>query len=120
MKIVCAEPRRISAISLAQRVSAEMGDRGGPGSGGSLVGYSIRGESKVASTTRLTFATTVRCPSLLELTSQGVVLRMLESDEAFAGVTHIILDEVVRAGSKTSWRVASIACRRGRYDQRLA
>ena len=92
-----------------------MGDRGGPGSGGSLVGYSIRGESKVASTTRLTFATTVRCPSLLELTSQGVVLRMLESDEAFAGVTHIILDEVVRAVSMTNSTLRPSPIRRRRY-----
>ena len=39
--IVCTEPRRISAISLANRVSQEMGEAG-PGGDQSLIGYQIR------------------------------------------------------------------------------
>ena len=39
--IVVTEPRRISAISLATRVSQEMGESG-PGSNQSFVGYQIR------------------------------------------------------------------------------
>lgn len=90
-KIVVTEPRRISAISLAQRVSAELGDAPGTmGSKSSLVGYSIRMESKVSSSTRLTFVT------------NGIALRMLESGSdaesgkaaTFDEVTHIIVDEV--------------------------
>lgn len=84
-KIVVTEPRRISAISLAQRVSAELGDAPGTmGSKSSLVGYSIRLESKVSSSTRLTFMT------------NGIALRMLESGTTTTldGVTHIIVDEV--------------------------
>lgn len=49
------EPRRISAISLAERVSRELGDKGvdagGAGTDGSLVGYSIRLESKIGRNT---------------------------------------------------------------------
>ena len=66
-KILCTEPRRISAISLATRVSRELGEPPGVvGTLGSLVGYSIRLESITSKTTRLTFVT------------NGIALRMLE------------------------------------------
>lgn len=89
-KILVTEPRRISAISLAQRVSAELGDSpGAMGSSASLVGYSIRLESKSSANTRLLFVT------------NGIALRMLEGGSgsggkstAFDEVTHIIVDEV--------------------------
>ena len=59
-KILCTEPRRISAISLAQRVSRELGEPAGAcGSRSSLVGYTIRLESRTSASTRLTYATTV-------------------------------------------------------------
>jgi ATP-dependent RNA helicase DHX29 len=82
-KIFCTEPRRISAISLAQRVSEELGE--GPkdlGTFRSLVGYAIRLESKTSPQTRLVFATV------------GVVLRMLESTQDLHEVTHLVIDEV--------------------------
>lgn len=82
-KIFCTEPRRISAISLAQRVSEELGE--GPkdlGTFRSLVGYAIRLESKTSPSTRLVFATV------------GVVLRMLESTQDLIEVTHLVIDEV--------------------------
>ena len=54
-KIYVTEPRRISAISLAERVSRELGDRGvdagAAGDDGGLVGYSIRLESKIGRNT---------------------------------------------------------------------
>lgn len=81
-RIYVTEPRRISAISLAQRVSQELGEaQNSVGTDGSLVGYAIRLETHVARSTRLVYATT------------GIVLRMLESD-AFDGITHIVVDEV--------------------------
>jgi len=53
-KIYCTEPRRISAISLANRVSEEMGERKGDvGTPRSLVGYAIRLESQTSAQTRL-------------------------------------------------------------------
>ncbi|KAE8862961.1 hypothetical protein PTNB29_05523 [Pyrenophora teres f. teres] len=82
-KVYCTEPRRISAISLAQRVSQELGE--GPkdlGTMRSLVGYAIRLESKTSSQTRLVYATV------------GVVLRMLESSGGLQEVTHLVIDEV--------------------------
>ncbi|KAF8559205.1 P-loop containing nucleoside triphosphate hydrolase protein [Imleria badia] len=89
-KIYCTEPRRISAVSLAQRVSRELGDPSGMvGTLSSLVGYAIRLESNTTKNTRLTYITS------------GIALRMLErgsgrSDQgtAFDEITHIIIDEV--------------------------
>ncbi|KAJ9092668.1 hypothetical protein QFC21_006733 [Naganishia friedmannii] len=90
-KILVTEPRRISAISLADRVSKELGDTGVGGSDGqgSLVGYSIRLENKIGKNTRLAFVT------------NGIALRMLENSAGSEGqagsfdeVTHIVVDEV--------------------------
>ena len=80
--IICTEPRRISAISLAQRVSEEMGETG-LGQRDSLVGYQIRFESKCGPNTRLNYCTT------------GVLLRKLQSDVSLNQVTHVIVDEVI-------------------------
>ncbi|GAB7360486.1 hypothetical protein MBLNU230_g8437t1 [Neophaeotheca triangularis] len=82
-KVYCTEPRRISAISLATRVSEEMGERKGDvGTSRSLIGYSIRLESNTTAQTRLVYATV------------GIVLRMLESKDGLNEVTHLVLDEV--------------------------
>ncbi|KAF4999720.1 hypothetical protein FGRMN_2285 [Fusarium graminum] len=82
-KIYCTEPRRISAISLARRVSEELGEnRNELGTNRSLVGYSIRLEANTSRETRLVFATT------------GIVMRMLEGSNDLQEVTHLVLDEV--------------------------
>ncbi|KAI3554166.1 helicase associated domain-containing protein [Colletotrichum abscissum] len=82
-KIFCTEPRRISAISLARRVSEELGEgRNDLGTPRSLVGYSIRLEANTSRETRLVFATT------------GIVMRMLEGSNDLREVTHLVLDEV--------------------------
>ncbi|KAI0473028.1 helicase associated domain-containing protein [Xylariaceae sp. FL0804] len=82
-KIYCTEPRRISAISLARRVSEELGEgRGDLGTARSLVGYSIRLESNTSKETRLVYATT------------GIVMRMLEGSNELREITHLVLDEV--------------------------
>lgn len=77
VEIVCTQPRRISAISVAERVSDER-----IGRIGNTIGYQIRLESKVSAYTRLTFCTT------------GILLRRLESESTLPQVTHIIVDEV--------------------------
>ena len=82
----CTQPRRISALGLADRVSAErcsaVGDE---------VGYAIRGESKrKPGQTRITFVTT------------GVLLRRLQTNgssqkdmvTALADISHIVIDEI--------------------------
>lgn len=58
--IICTQPRRISAVSVAARISSEMGENLGE-----TVGYQIRLESKHSAQTRLLFCTT------------GVLLRQL-------------------------------------------
>lgn len=56
-KIYVTEPRRISAISLARRVSEELGEsKNDVGTARSLVGYAVRLESKVSQQTRLVYA----------------------------------------------------------------
>ena len=73
--ILVTQPRRLSAIGVAARVSAERVDDGS-------VGYAVRGESKQDKHTKLLFCTT------------GVVLRRLGSGDRLKGVTHVIVDEV--------------------------
>ena len=56
-KVYVTEPRRISAISLARRVSEELGEsKSDVGTTRSLVGFAVRLESKVSSSTRLVYA----------------------------------------------------------------
>lgn len=56
-KIYVTEPRRISAISLARRVSEELGEsKNDVGTFRSLIGFAVRLESKVSQATRLVFA----------------------------------------------------------------
>lgn len=82
--IVCTQPRRISAIGLADRVSSERVD-----TCGKETGYVIRGENKTGSMTRISFVTT------------GVLLRMIQSifgsshhDSFFDNLGYIFIDEV--------------------------
>ena len=83
--IVCTQPRRISALGLADRVSAERCS-----AVGEEVGYAIRGDSQVSSQTRISFVTT------------GVLLRRLQSGSGSDGdvatslddITHVVVDEI--------------------------
>jgi len=77
---VCTQPRRVAAVSLAERVAQEMGERGA-GARDGLVGYQIRMEAKTTAATRLTFCTT------------GILMRKLQTDPLLEQYTHIILDE---------------------------
>ncbi|KAL2429000.1 putative helicase C15C4.05 [Exophiala dermatitidis] len=82
-RILVTQPRRISAVTLARRVSQELGEaRNDLGTTRSLVGYAIRLESKTSNTTRITYATT------------GVLLRMLEESPELDELDFLILDEV--------------------------
>lgn len=58
--IVCTQPRRISAVAVAERVAAERCQRVG-----GCVGYQIRLERRISAATRLTFCTTGVCQLLL-------------------------------------------------------
>ncbi|ONK74446.1 uncharacterized protein A4U43_C03F6330 [Asparagus officinalis] len=91
-KIVCTQPRRISAISVADRISYERGENVGD-----TVGYKIRLESKGGKQSSIMFCT------------NGVLLRLLISrgtnatngetatkplTDGLQGITHVIVDEI--------------------------
>lgn len=75
--IVVTQPRRIAAVGVAERIADERNERIG-----GVVGYQIRLENKISSSTRLTFCTT------------GILLRRLYSDPMLEKVTHLVIDEV--------------------------
>ncbi|XP_027936035.1 DExH-box ATP-dependent RNA helicase DExH1 isoform X1 [Vigna unguiculata] len=79
--IICTQPRRVSAISVATRISSERGE-----SIGETIGYQIRLESKRSADTRLLFCTT------------GVLLRQLVQDPDLKGVSHLLVDEIHERG----------------------
>ena len=91
--ILCTQPRRVAALSLADRVSNErcttLGDE---------VGYIIRGESKTSASTKITFMTT------------GVLLRRIQTSssmaEALHGISHIFIDEVHERSLDTDFLLA--------------
>ncbi|KAK7251699.1 hypothetical protein RIF29_35120 [Crotalaria pallida] len=79
--IICTQPRRISAMSVSERVAAERGEKLGES-----VGYKVRLEGIRGRDTRLLFCTT------------GVLLRRLLVDRSLNGVTHVIVDEIHERG----------------------
>ncbi|KAI3433652.1 hypothetical protein D9Q98_003461 [Chlorella vulgaris] len=79
--VVCTQPRRIAAISVAQRVANERGEVA-PGQQGCKVGYHVRLDAATSRDTRLLFCTT------------GILLRRLAGDPALLGVSHVLVDEV--------------------------
>ncbi|XP_072264096.1 ATP-dependent DNA/RNA helicase DHX36 [Pyxicephalus adspersus] len=78
--VVCTQPRRISAISVAERVAAE---RAEPCGRGNSTGYQIRLESQMPR----------KQGSILYCTT-GIVLQWLQSDKYLGNVSHIVLDEI--------------------------
>ncbi|XP_045500941.1 3'-5' RNA helicase YTHDC2-like [Colias croceus] len=78
VRIYCTQPRRISAVSVAERVAYERMEKIGQS-----VGYQIRLESRVSPRTVLHYCT------------NGVLLRtLMAGDDALTGVTHVFVDEV--------------------------
>ncbi|RVE42597.1 hypothetical protein evm_012766 [Chilo suppressalis] len=77
-RVYCTQPRRISAVSVAERVAFERQEKIGQS-----VGYQIRLESRVSPRTVLTYCT------------NGVLLRtLMAGDSSLTGVSHIFVDEV--------------------------
>ncbi|CAB1100894.1 unnamed protein product [Ectocarpus sp. CCAP 1310/34] len=75
-KIVCTQPRRISAIAVAERIAEERGERIG-----GTVGYTIRLESSVSKDTQLVLMT------------PGILLKKLGRDPMLKEFTHVLIDE---------------------------
>lgn len=77
VSVVCTQPRRIAAISVAERVAAERCEEIGGN-----VGYQVKLKSRKSTVTRLLFCTT------------GILLRQLQNDSKLDAYTHVVIDEV--------------------------
>ncbi|OAG28826.1 pre-mRNA-splicing factor ATP-dependent RNA helicase DHX15/PRP43 [Nematocida displodere] len=75
--VVCSQPRRIAAISIAKRVSEEMGT-----ALGGLVGYSVRFEERSSEATKIRYVT------------DGTLLRDFIDDPLVSKYRAVVIDEV--------------------------
>ncbi|NRB05541.1 MAG: DEAD/DEAH box helicase, partial [Rhodobacteraceae bacterium] len=75
-KILMLEPRRLAARATAQRMAQTLGE-----SAGETVGYRIRGEAKISKRTQI------------EVVTEGILTRMLQSDPELPGIGAVIFDE---------------------------
>ena len=75
-RIVMLEPRRIAARAAAERMAETLGE-----TVGRTVGYRIRGESNVSAATRI------------EVVTEGILTRMVQTDPELSGTSALIFDE---------------------------
>lgn len=75
-KILMLEPRRLAARTIASRMSELIGDQVGK-----RVGYRVRFDNKVSETTKI------------EVLTEGILTRMIHSDNSLEGVGLVIFDE---------------------------
>jgi ATP-dependent helicase HrpB len=75
-RIVMLEPRRLAARAAAERMAESLGE-----TVGQTVGYRIRGEAKVSARTRI------------EVVTEGILTRMIQSDASLDGIGAVIFDE---------------------------
>jgi ATP-dependent helicase HrpB len=75
-RIIMLEPRRIAARAAARRMSALLGERVGE-----TVGYHVRLDRKLGPRTRI------------EVVTEGILTRRLQSDQSLEGVAALIFDE---------------------------
>ena len=75
-RILMLEPRRLAARTSADRMAQSLGEQTGE-----TVGYRIRGDSAVSKTTRI------------EVVTEGILTRMIQSDPDLPGIGAVIFDE---------------------------
>lgn len=75
-KIIMLEPRRLAARSVAMRMASLLNE-----DAGETIGYRVRFENRVSARTRL------------EVVTEGILTRMIQSDNALEGVGLVIFDE---------------------------
>lgn len=75
-RIIMLEPRRLAARAAAERMAETLGE-----AAGETVGYRIRGEAKSGRNTRI------------EVVTEGILTRMIQSDPELTGVGAVIFDE---------------------------
>ncbi|MEC8195158.1 MAG: ATP-dependent helicase HrpB, partial [Pseudomonadota bacterium] len=75
-RILMLEPRRLAARAAAERMAQTLGE-----TAGQTVGYRVRGESKTSQFTRI------------EVVTEGILTRMIQSDPELSGIGAVIFDE---------------------------
>ncbi|MEO1027358.1 MAG: ATP-dependent helicase HrpB, partial [Pseudomonadota bacterium] len=75
-RILMLEPRRLAARMAAGRMAETLGEQVGQ-----TIGYRVRGESKISKATRI------------EVVTEGILTRMIQSDPSLDGVGAVIFDE---------------------------
>jgi ATP-dependent helicase HrpB len=75
-RILMLEPRRLAARAAAERMADTLGE-----AVGQTVGYRMRGEAKVSAATRI------------EVVTEGILTRMIQSDPSLDGIGAVIFDE---------------------------
>ncbi len=75
-RIVMLEPRRLAARAAAERMAETLGEKPGQ-----TVGYRVRGDAKISKATRI------------EVVTEGILTRMLQSDPDLPGIGAVIFDE---------------------------
>ncbi|HMV90070.1 MAG TPA: DEAD/DEAH box helicase, partial [Cyclobacteriaceae bacterium] len=75
-KIIMLEPRRLAARSVAMRMASLLDEEAGQ-----TIGYRVRFENKISAKTRI------------EVVTEGILTRMIQSDNALEGVAMVIFDE---------------------------
>jgi len=75
-RVLMLEPRRVAARAAAERLAQGLGEPVGQ-----TVGYRIKGQSKTSSKTRI------------EVVTEGILTRMIQSDPELSGIDCVIFDE---------------------------
>ena len=75
-KIIMLEPRRLAARAAAERMAAMLSEKVGQ-----TIGYRVRGDSKSSNTTKI------------EVVTEGILTRMIQSDPELQGISCVIFDE---------------------------
>lgn len=83
INIICTQPRRISAIGVAERCATERNERVGD-----TIGYQIRLENKISDKTKVLFCTI------------GIFLQRFSH---ISDITHVIVDEVHERGAESDF-----------------
>jgi ATP-dependent helicase HrpB len=75
-RILMLEPRRLATRAAAERLAEQLGE-----TAGATVGYRMRGDSRTSPQTRI------------EVVTEGILTRMIQSDPELTGIGAVIFDE---------------------------
>ncbi|EBA05456.1 DEAD/DEAH box helicase [Rhodobacteraceae bacterium HTCC2150] len=95
-RILMLEPRRLAARTAAERMAETLGQKVGE-----TVGYRMRGEAKTSSATKI------------EVVTEGILTRMIQSDPELTGIGAVIFDEFherslnADLGLALTWEIAN-------------